>query len=79
MYKAKWRYNYRKAQKKVFIDTLEDIDPDEVFKLCKDLSKFKGIRHLYNLEELKEFKSKLGKHCVRATDSHSNVLDIISV
>ena len=75
--KQKWRYNYRKAlKKKVFIDTLEDIDPNEVFKLCKDLSKFKKIRYLYNLQELKEFKSKLGKsiHCVRATDSHSNVV-----
>ena len=75
--KQKWRYNYRKALKKnIIIQTIVDINPNEIFDLCKDLSKFKKIRYLYNLNELQEFKNRLGNyiHCVRAIDNDSNVL-----
>ena len=75
--KQKWRYNYRKALKKnIKIHTLDYINPKEIYNLCEELSKFKGIRYLYSLHDLKEFKKKLGDniHCVRAIDKDSNVV-----
>lgn len=61
--KHKWRYNYRKAIKKeIFIETKTTINPDQIFELCMELSKFKNIRYMYNLKELQMFEKHLNRY-----------------
>ncbi|MDC3158657.1 peptidoglycan bridge formation glycyltransferase FemA/FemB family protein [Candidatus Pelagibacter sp.] len=75
--KQKWRYNYKKALKKnIKLERIKDLDPQEIYNLCKELSEFKSIRYLYQLKELKEFKKNLESYieCVRATDENLNIL-----
>jgi len=58
--KQKWRYNLKKAQKKpVVIEVVDQIDPDEIWNLSKDLSNFKNIKNLYTYKELESYKKYL--------------------
>ncbi len=75
--KQKWRYNYNKALKKnVYLEVLENIDPDEIYKLTLDLSKFKKIRNLYSLHELIAYKKHLKENffIIRAKDKNFNIV-----
>jgi lipid II:glycine glycyltransferase (peptidoglycan interpeptide bridge formation enzyme) len=75
--KQKWRYNYRQAIKKdINLNVVDDINPEEIYHLSKELSKFKGIKHPYSYKQLEEFKKHLKKyaHIIRASDHNSKVI-----
>ena len=75
--KQKWRYNYKKALKKnINLEIVENIEPEEIFKLSLELSKFKKIRSLYSLSELFAYQKHLKRNVfiVRAKDKNFKVV-----
>ena len=55
--KQKWRYNYKKSlEKEVFLEVVNEININEIYSLVQELSKFKKIRNLYSLNEIKSLK-----------------------
>ena len=58
--KQKWRYNFKKAIKKpIFIETSHSVNIEEILKISNELSKFKNIKNVYSLKELKSYKKNL--------------------
>tara|TARA_A100000164_G_C21864809_1_gene751992 strand:+ start:474 stop:1448 length:975 start_codon:yes stop_codon:yes gene_type:complete len=75
--KQKWRYNYKRAKmKKIYLETIQKIDPHKIYKLSSELSNFKKIRNLYSLPELIAYKKYLSKNIfiVEARDSDLKIV-----
>lgn len=75
--KQKWRYNYKKSrEKEVFLEVVNEININEIYGLVQELSKFKKIRNLYSLNEIKSLKKNFQSNLliIRAKNKSSKVV-----
>ena len=75
--KQKWRYNYKKSlEKEVLLEVVNEININEIYSLVQELSKFKKIRNLYSLNEIKSLKKNFQSNLliIRAKNKSSKVI-----
>tara|TARA_Y100000768_G_C23986739_1_gene689350 strand:- start:2159 stop:3154 length:996 start_codon:yes stop_codon:yes gene_type:complete len=75
--KHKWRYNFKKAaQNNINFFVEKNININEIYKISSQLSKFKNIKNLYKISELKAYEKYLSKnvYIIRAEDNEHNSL-----